>query len=201
MTETHTPSLEAVEQPGRLIGYARVSTTEQNPELQVQALMAAGVQERDIFTDHGASGADASRPEWDRCLDYLEAGDTLVIWKLDRAGRSVAHLVELVNDLREKGVGFKTVDGSIDTTTAGGRMVFHIFAAMSQFERELIVERTQAGLAAARAQGRTGGRPRSISGKTRARVRDLKAKGTPVTEIASLVGIGRQSVYRILNEN
>ena len=193
--------LDAVPQTGRTIGYARVSTGDQNPELQIDALTSAGVQRRDIFTDHGQSGSKASRPQWDRCLDHLEPGDTLVVWKLDRAGRSVQHLVNLVNDLRERGIGFKTIDGQIDTTTSGGRLVFHIFSAMAEFERDLITERTQAGLATARAQGRTGGRPRTISTRTRERVKRLADQGTPKKEIADLVGIGRQSVYRILADN
>lgn len=197
-------TLEAVPQAGRVIGYARVSTGDQDPQIQIDALLKAGVAKREIFTDHGQSGANASRPEWDRCLDYLDTGDTLVVWKLDRAGRSLKHLVDLVNDLRERGIGFKTIDGQIDTTTAGGRMVFGIFATLAEFERELIVKRTNAGLATAGANGRVGGRPRTISTRTRTRTRNrvkaLKANDTPVKEIAEIVGIGRPSVYRVLNE-
>lgn len=191
---------EAIEANGRWYGYARVSTGDQNPQLQKDALLRAGVQARDIFTDEGQSGAKASRPQWDLLRDQLEEGDVLVVWKLDRAGRSVKHLVDLVEDLRERGIGFKSVTEGIDTTTPGGRLVFHIFAAMAEFERDLIGERTDAGLAAARAQGRTGGRKKTITTRTRNRVVTLHQSGAGKSEIAETVGVSRSTVYRVLNE-
>lgn len=197
---TDTQKLEAVEANGRLYGYARVSTGDQDPQLQIDALTRAGVQKRDIRTDHGQSGAKASRPAWDALRDELESGDVLVVWKLDRAGRSVKHLVDLVEDLRERGIGFKSLTEGIDTTTPGGRLVFHIFAAMAEFERDLIGERTDAGLAAARAQGKMGGRPSTITTKKRNLIVKLHRAGEPKKEIADTVGIGRSTVYRVLRE-
>ncbi len=145
---------------GRLIGYARVSTGGQELHSQIDALKKAGVPEKLIFIDK-ASGAKSERPGLDSCMQELQAGDTLVIWRLDRLGRSLKHLIETVERLMERGVGFRSIsDGGIDTTTASGEMVFNIFATLAQFERRLIQERTQAGLKAARARGRKGGRPK-----------------------------------------
>ena len=141
---------------GDLLGYARVSTTDQDPALQLDALKAAGCVK--VFTDR-ASGALDSRPQLDRMLDQLRPGDTVVVWRLDKLGRSIRHLITVVEDLAERGVGFKSLTESIDTTTGGGKLVFHVFAALVEFERALIQERTNAGLAAARARGRKGGRP------------------------------------------
>ena len=141
-----------------MIGYARVSTNGQELQLQLDALMKAGCAKRDIFTDK-VSGSKSARPDLDECLAHLKPGDTLVVWRLDRLGRSVRHLIDVVEDLRERGVGFKSVcDGAIDTTTASGKLIFHIFTALAEFERSLIQERTNAGLAVARARGRLGGR-------------------------------------------
>jgi DNA invertase Pin-like site-specific DNA recombinase len=139
-----------------LIGYARVSTIEQNPGLQLDALHAAGCAR--VFTEE-ASGAAAERPELARALDHLRAGDALVVWKLDRLGRSLRHLIDTVRALEDRGVGFRSLQEQVDTTTPGGRLVFHVFGALAEFERDLIRERTHAGLAAARARGRRGGRP------------------------------------------
>ncbi len=141
---------------GDLIGYARVSTTEQNPTLQLDALQAAGCER--VFTEE-ASGAVAERPELARALDHLRPGDTLVVWKLDRLGRSLRHLIDTVRGLEDRGGGFRSLQEQVDTTTPGGRLVFHVFGALAEFERDLIRERTHAGLAAARARGRRGGRP------------------------------------------
>src|SRR5918911_5738013 len=142
---------------GHLLGYARVSTGDQNLDLQRDALTAAGCYR--VFADT-ASGALTVRPELDRLLDQLRPGETLVVWKLDRLGRSLRHLVDTVTGLAERGIGFRSLQEAIDTTTPGGKLVFHVFAALAEFERDLIRERTSAGLAAARAPGRHGAAPR-----------------------------------------
>lgn len=179
-----------------LIGYARVSTADQNPELQSDALRAAGCAR--IFTDH-ASGAKTSRPELDRALDQLRAGDTLVVWKLDRLGRSLPHLVETVKDLADRDVGFRSLQDPVDTTTSGGRLVFHIFAALAEFERDLIRERTHAGLAAARARGRVGGRKRALTPAQVEMARELLAdRERDVASVAATFGVNRATLYRAL---
>jgi len=143
---------------GRMMGYARVSTSDQDVSLQWEALRRAGCQEPHIFCDT-ASGAHAARPGLEACIQAFAPGDMLVVWRLDRLGRSMAHLVTLIEGLLQRQVGFRSLgDGAIDTTTASGELVFHIFSALAQFERRLIQERTLAGLAAARARGRQGGR-------------------------------------------
>src|SRR5215207_1851051 len=141
---------------GHLLGYARVSTTDQHPQRQVDALERAGCYR--VFTET-ASGARTDRPVLEQLLDQLRPGDTLVVWKLDRLGRSLRHLVDIITGLADRGVGFCSLQEAIDTTTPGGKLVFHVFAALAEFERDLIRERTAAGLAAARARGRHGGRP------------------------------------------
>ena len=141
---------------GDLLGYARVSTHEQDASLQLDALKAAGCIK--VFTDK-ASGSLDRRPQLDRLLDQLRPGDTVVVWRLDRLGRSLKHLIQLIEDLAEKSVGFRSLTEGMDTTTSGGKLVFSIFGALAEFERSLIRERTVAGLAAARARGRVGGRP------------------------------------------
>src|SRR5262249_2279042 len=143
-----------------LVGYARVPTTEQSIDLQTDALRDAGCQQ--VVTEV-ASGARADRTGLEQALTYLRRGDTLVVWKLDRLGRSLAHLIEVVRGLEGQGVGFKSLRESIDTTTPGGKLIFHVFGALAEFERDLIRERTSAGLAAARARGRHGGRPRRLT--------------------------------------
>jgi DNA invertase Pin-like site-specific DNA recombinase len=144
---------------GRLVGYARVSTGGQDLDLQLDALEKCGVPKEMIFTDK-ASGASRDRAGLDACFQQLRPGDVLLVWRLDRLGRSVRHLVTLIDQLKELGVGFRSVrDGAIDTTTPSGELIFHIFSALAQFERQLIQERTKAGIAAARARGRKGGRP------------------------------------------
>ena len=143
----------------RLVGYARVSTGSQDLDLQLDALEKYGVERKLIFTDK-ASGASHDRAGLDACFKQLRAGDVLLVWRLDRLGRSVRHLVTLIDQLKELGVGFRSVcDGAIDTTTPSGELIFHVFSALAQFERRLIQERTKAGIAAARARGRKGGRP------------------------------------------
>ena len=140
-----------------IVAYARVSTIDQNPELQFDALEKAGCEK--IFTD-SASGMDRDRPELAKCLAYVRKGDTLIFWKLDRIARSVVHLGMIAEDCRKKGVNIKCLTQPIDTTTPTGKLMFHILACFAEFERDIIVERTLAGLAAARARGRIGGRPR-----------------------------------------
>jgi len=143
---------------GRLIGYARVSTADQELQLQVEALQRAGCRDDQIFRDV-ASGARTARPGLEACVHALAPGDTLVVWRLDRLGRSMAHLVTLIEELLERQIGVRSLcDGAIDTTTASGELVFHLFSALAQFERRLIQERTRVGLAAARVRGKTGGR-------------------------------------------
>lgn len=187
-----------------LIGYARVSKADgsQVIDLQRDALARAGVDlEHHLYTD-AASGKRDDRPGLDACIKALRHGDTLVVWKLDRLGRDLRHLVNLVGDLTKRGIGLKVLAGegaSIDTTTANGRLVFAIFAGLAEFERELIVERTKAGLAAARARGRSGGRPFKM---TPAKLRLAQAAmGKPETKVAELcveLGITRQTLYRFV---
>jgi len=178
-----------------LIGYARVSTTEQDLALQLDALEQAGCDR--IFPEK-ASGKLTERPELTKALDYVRDGDTLVVWRLDRLGRSLTHLVETVNGLEERGVGFRSLKESIDTTTTSGRLVFHIFAALAEFERELIRERTLAGLAVARAAGRRGGRPTVVSAETAQAARAMLAEGATMAAAARAVKVHRTTLYRAL---
>jgi DNA invertase Pin-like site-specific DNA recombinase len=179
-----------------LIGYARVSTDDQNAALQQDALKAAGCIK--IFTDK-ASGSLANRPQLDRMLDQLRAGDVIVVWRLDRLGRSLKNLISLVEDLAEKGVGFRSLTENIDTTTNGGKLVFHIFGALAEFERTLLRERTMAGLAAARARGRVGGRPTTMTPDKIKVARQLyDAREHTVEAIAKTLGVSRKTIYRHL---
>lgn len=178
-----------------MVGYARVSTSDQNLDLQRDALGAAGVQR--IF-EETMSGASRERPELAAVLDYLREGDTLVVWRLDRLGRSLSHLLSVVEGLRERGVHLRSLTESIDTSTATGRMVLGIFGSLAEFERELIRERTTAGLAAARARGRKGGRPSAITPAKSRSARALLDAGSPLSEVASSLGVGRSSLYRWL---
>lgn len=178
-----------------LIGYARVSTSDQNLDLQKDALQAAGCER--LFTDT-ASGAKAERPGLAEALKECRTGDTLVVWKLDRLGRSLPHLVESVRDLLAQGVGFNSLQENLDTTTSGGKLIFHIFASLAEFERDLIKERTNAGLTAARARGRKGGRPRGVvNEKKRQAALSLKKDTTrTVKEICEILGISRNTYYK-----
>ncbi len=179
-----------------LLGYARVSTLEQNPDLQVDELTAAGCWK--VWSDH-ASGALDRRPQLDAVLEQLRPGDTLVVWRLDRLGRSLRHLIEVVTGLDERGVGFRSLRESIDTTTAGGRLVFHLFGALAQFEREIIRDRTVAGLTAARARGRVGGRPSKLSAEQVRQARRMyDARELTVEQIGAVLGVSRTSIYRAL---
>lgn len=180
-----------------IIGYARVSTADQNPELQLDALEKAGAAK--VYTDHGVSGAKTERPELDKMLEYLRAGDTLLVWRLDRLGRSMQHLVTLVAQLKERGIIFRSLHEGIDTSTINGELVFGIFASLAEFERGLIKERTNAGLASARARGRLGGRPKKYDAKKIALIKRLHAAGdmTP-QEIADAAQVSVSSMYRLL---
>ena len=183
---------------GQRVGYARISTASQNLDGQTDALNSAGCEK--IFSDT-ASGRLAERPELTLCLGYLRAGDVLVVWRLDRLGRSLRHLVETVNALAERGVAFASLHEGIDTTTSTGRLIFHIFAALAEFERELIAERAAVGRQAARARGRLGGRPAKLS-----RVQlelawaRYDAGDVTVVEIAKALGVGRGTIYRALEK-
>jgi DNA invertase Pin-like site-specific DNA recombinase len=182
---------------GHLLGYARVSTTDQQPHLQVDALEQAGCYR--VFTET-ASGTLTNRPVLDQVLPQLGPGDTLVVWKLDRLGRSLRHLVDTVTGLAERGIGFLSLQEQVDTTTPGGKLVFHVFAALAEFERDLIRERTSAGLAAARARGRRGGRPRVLTGHKLQVTRQMYASGQyTAAAIAKTLGVSRASEYRHLN--
>ena len=179
------------------IGYARVSTGEQTLDLQRDALTKADCDQ--IFTET-ASGVKSERPILKEALAYARPGDTLVVWRLDRLGRSLPHLIETVTALRERGIGFRSLTEQIDTTTSGGKLIFHVFGALAEFERDLIQERTHAGLAAARARGRVGGRPKKLADpKQLALARALYDGGqTDIATICQTLGISRSTLYRAL---
>jgi DNA invertase Pin-like site-specific DNA recombinase len=178
-----------------LIGYARVSTADQNSELQIDALEKVGCEK--IFIDEGVSGSKTDRPQLNKALEHCRKGDTIVVWKLDRLGRSLPHLLEIVGGLADRGVQFKSIQETIDTSTPGGKLVFHVFCSLAEFERDLIRERTNAGLAAARARGRVGGRPSSLSAE---KVKMGKALGSDpdltVKQICEQLGCSRATYYR-----
>jgi DNA invertase Pin-like site-specific DNA recombinase len=178
-----------------LIGYARVSTHEQTLNLQQDALQKAGCNK--IFTDT-ASGAKAERKGLEEALTYVRKDDTLAVWRLDRLGRSLPHLISTMTDLEERGIGFKSLTESIDTTTSGGKLIFHIFGALAEFERNLIRERTQAGLTAARARGKKGGRPKVITIQKRSIAKELYDSGHPIADICKTLKISRATLYRAL---
>jgi DNA invertase Pin-like site-specific DNA recombinase len=176
-----------------LVGYARVSTYEQNLDLQNDALKNAGCEK--VFMDQ-ISGVASARPGMEEALNYVREGDTLVVWRLDRLGRSLKHLIELIGRLEEKKIGFKSLQESIDTMSSGGRLIFHIFGALAEFERNLIRERTTAGLAAARARGRKGGRPRALDPEKRKVARKLyEAREHTIEEICRIMGISKPTLY------
>jgi DNA invertase Pin-like site-specific DNA recombinase len=179
-----------------LVGYARVSTQDQKPELQLDALRGAGCGR--VFEDRGVSGAKAERPGLTQALAHVREGDTLVIWKLDRLGRSLGHLIETVNDLEKRGVGLRSLTEQIDTTTSGGRLIFHVFGALGQFERDLIRERTKAGLTAAAARGRKGGRKPVVTPEILRKARALMTQGLNVREAAARLKVGKTALYKAL---
>jgi DNA invertase Pin-like site-specific DNA recombinase len=179
-----------------LIGYARISTNEQNLNLQTDALTKAGCEK--IFTDT-ASGAKSDRTGLTEAINFMRKGDTLCVWKLDRLGRSLKHLIETVLALQALGKGFCSLQENIDTTTSGGKLFFHIFGALAEFERDIIRERTRAGLASARSRGRLGGRPSIMNSKKLKMATSLYADGkTQVGEICETLGISRATFYRHL---
>lgn len=186
------------EQSGILIGYARVSTDDQRMDMQVDALIAAGVSPDHIFQEH-VSGATTKRPELQNCLRALRKGDTLVIYKLDRLGRSVQELLKLVTDLEARGVNIHSIRDQIDTKTAVGRVMFHMLAAFAQFERDIISERTKAGMKAARARGHRGGRkPKLDAKKIKAAIAMLEDPRVTMAEVAETLHVGRSTVQRAL---
>jgi DNA invertase Pin-like site-specific DNA recombinase len=180
-----------------LIAYARVSTSDQNLDLQIDALRKAGCEK--IFSETG-SGAKSDRPQLGEALAFARQKDTVVVWKLDRLGRSLKHLIDAVNDLRERKVGLKSLQENVDSTSPSGKLFFHIFGALAEFERDIIRERTNAGLAAARARGRLGGRPRLLNGKkiqmAKALLGDRRNK---VKDVCSTLGVSRSTLYRYAN--
>lgn len=178
------------------IGYSRVSTDDQHPEVQEEKLRAAGCDR--VFVDHGVSGKLASRPQFDAALEYMRSGDVLVIVRLDRAGRSVKHLIELAADLRDRGIGLQVVEQGLDTTTSAGRLFFHILSAMAEFEADLISERTIDGLATARAQGKVGGRRPKLDDRQRRQVRKMHADGEAIIDIAATFKVSRPTIYAVL---
>ena len=175
-----------------LIGYARVSTGDQNLDLQKNALIRA---ECELIFDDMASGKNAKRPGLKRAMRRLKPGDTLIVWKLDRLGRSVRDLITLVSDLQARGVHFRSLTDSIDTSTAAGRFFFHVMSALAEMERELIVERTLAGLAAARAQGRIGGRRPKMTPEVITRAGRMLDNGMTRKQVAAEIGVGLATVY------
>jgi len=191
-------SIATLKTMAHALGYARVSTTDQDARLQHDALTAAGCYR--IFTDT-ASGALQTRPELDKLLDQLRPGDTLVVWRLDRLGRSIRHLIDQLSDLQDRGIEFRSLQENIDTSSPGGRLVFHIFASLAEFERDLIRERTNAGLAAARARGRTGGRPPRLTPHQVTTAKKLyDQQDMTVAQIGDVLGVSRSTIYRALRQ-
>ncbi len=184
-----------------LLGYARVSTHDQTLALQQDALLKGGCER--IFTDT-ASGAKADRPGLEEALAYVRAGDTLVVWKLDRLGRSLPHLIETITRLQERGIGFKSLTEQIDTTTSGGKLIFHVFAALAEFERDVIRERTKAGLTAARARGRRGGRPKAPALSDAKKVALAQSlyndKTHSIADICTTLRVSRSTLYRYVHQ-
>ncbi|WP_254448877.1 recombinase family protein [Spirosoma rhododendri] len=181
-----------------LFGYARVSTQDQNLDLQLDDLTKAGCQR--VFQEKVSSAK--ARPQLQKMLDILREGDTVIVWKLDRLGRSLKELFTLVDDFQRKGIGFRSLNDAIDTTTAQGRLVFNLFASLAEFERDMIRERTKTGLAAARARGRVGGRPKGLSVQAQAKARAVKTmhglKNHTILDICQLFHLSRATVYRYL---
>lgn len=179
------------------VGYARVSTSDQSLELQSKAFRDAGIDK--VFSDHGVSGTLASRPELDKALAYVREGDVLVVWKLDRLGRSTRNILEVIDRLKVSGVGFRSLTEGLDTTGPMGQAMLTVLAAFNQLERDVIIERTRAGLEAAKAQGRVGGRPKVMDSKKTQTARTLYESGNhTVAEIAGMLHVGTATVYRYL---
>lgn len=179
------------------IGYARVSTDDQNLHMQRDALISAGCS---VIYEETASGKVAARPELEQCRKALRPGDTLIVWRLDRLGRSLPDLVQIVGQLEREGIGFQSITERIETSSASGKLIFHLFAALAEFERNLIRERTAAGLAAARARGRAGGRKPKLDEKDVREIRALwRDKSIPVADIAKRYGVSRTTLYKHLD--
>jgi DNA invertase Pin-like site-specific DNA recombinase len=176
------------------VGYARVSTQDQNLDLQLKALIDCNK----VFRDKGISGVQNNRPQLKRALKHLKSGDVLVVWKLDRLGRSLGHLIETVSGLKDRGVGFASISESIDTTTPGGKLFFHMLGALAEFERDLIVERTKAGIEAARQRGQHLGRPRKLNATQLKHAKKLIHEGTSRNEVARILDINPSTLYRNL---
>ena len=182
-----------------LIGYARVSTHDQNLDLQKDALEKAGCKK--IYVEQ-MSGSSRIRPELEKTLEMLRNGDTLVVWRLDRLGRSLKHLIELITKLEQREIGFKSLMESMDTTTSGGKLIFHIFGALAEFEHNLIKERTSAGLAAARARGRNGGRPLKLDEKKRGlAIKLYNERERSIKEICQIMGVSKPTLYSYIHKH
>ena len=180
-----------------LIGYIRVSTEDQTTDSQRDALTAHGCET--IYSEH-RSGKDTNRPELENCLKAMRAGDTLIVWRLDRLGRNLSDLISIVRNLETRGIGFTSLTEQIDTTTPAGRLVFHVFAALAEFERELISERTKAGLAAARARGRAGGRPRKMDLPTlKMAMAAMSDRSSVAKNVAKRLNISTATLYEYVN--
>lgn len=185
------------------IGYARVSTRDQNLDLQVDALRKSGCSDTYIYMEQ-ITGATRERPQLKKMLEQIREDDVVVIWKLDRLGRSLADLVHLVTEIQGKGAGLLSLQDNIDTTTPQGKLTFHIFAAIAEFEREIIRERTKAGLESARARGRKGGRPLGLSDSSKIKAEaacSLYAKKIPINEITATLKISKRTLYKYINMN
>lgn len=196
MTQIRDDRVELPHGGGLLVGYARVSTEDQKLDLQHDALARHGVAPERVYDEH-ISGARSDRPQLAACLKALRPGDTLVVWKLDRLGRNLAELVRLTTELERRGIGFRSLSEEINTTSAGGRFAFHVLAAVAQFERDLVSERTRAGLRAARLRGHKGGRPRKLTdAKWRVAARLMEDPTLAMGDIAQTVGISRSALYR-----
>jgi DNA invertase Pin-like site-specific DNA recombinase len=189
-------SQNSVSEVSRVVGYARVSTEEQKLDLQLDALQRRGCIQ--VYQDLGASGSLRARPGLDQCLGELRSGDILVVWRLDRLGRSLQHLLEIVTDLQTRGVGLISLTENIDTTSASGRLIFSIFGALAEYERQMIQERVKAGIAAAKDRGVTMGRRPALNPSRIGLVRKLVAEGEKPAAVARLLKVGRATVYRAL---
>jgi DNA invertase Pin-like site-specific DNA recombinase len=176
-----------------LVGYGRVSTTDQNPAMQEDALRMAGCEK--LYIERIMSGK-KDRPQLTAALDYVRSGDTLVVWRLDRLARSLCQLIATVEDLEHRGIALKSITEAIDTSTPGGRLVFHIFGSIAEFERAIIRERTKAGVIAAKARGRAGGRPPKLAGERVEHAKNLLDAGSSVSAVARSMGVSRATVLR-----
>lgn len=182
-----------------IFGYARVSTQDQNLDLQIDELIKYGVDKEKIYCEK-ITGTKKDRPQLEELLKRLSKGDTVVVWKLDRIGRSFKHLIELIEDFKTKGVQFVSLKENIDTTTPTGELIFHIFASLAKFERDMISERTKAGLVAARARGRNGGRPTAKKEKVELALKMYDSKDYSIEQILEATGISKATLYRRINE-